>query len=246
MDTDIIKIRNTINDLLYLKQCINYYFEINELDKIDFEDIQRCLEILYKNEIDAYIWLINLGKYSFKIDSSQWEANDKFILGIKKANIFYLKNIINEFDNKYNLKDGLSNIYSELVDDNIIIYDGNYNGFKFNYKFNRIKNIKEFDIIFPVNFTMWNIDDLIESIYGYITEDTIYNIHKWFEKKPILTNQNEIIEKLNKIIERYYFIRTKRRLELYEEELMQKTWNPNRLFTWCLDEEEKKDFEYTN
>jgi hypothetical protein len=29
---------------------------------------------------------------------------------------------------------------------------------------------------------------------------------------------------------------------VYKEELIAKTWHPNRLMTWCLDEEEKKDF----
>ena len=33
----------------------------------------------------------------------------------------------------------------------------------------------------------------------------------------------------------------KLKLEHYKEELMQKTWHPNRFQEWCLDEKEKED-----
>lgn len=32
-------------------------------------------------------------------------------------------------------------------------------------------------------------------------------------------------------------------IELYKEELIAKTWHPNRFMEWCLDEEEKRDFQ---
>jgi hypothetical protein len=37
-------------------------------------------------------------------------------------------------------------------------------------------------------------------------------------------------------------MRAQERLKMYEEELIMKTWHPNRLMDWCLDIEEKNDF----
>lgn len=45
------------------------------------------------------------------------------------------------------------------------------------------------------------------------------------------------------LINIYEQMRTQERLKIYEEELVVKTWHPSRLMNWCLDTEEKRDFE---
>ena len=264
--TNINKIKKTIEYSLCLKKRIEFYFVIifHTESIYSFKQIQELFEILHNNRIDVYTWLVNRVKYHYSEQTNIMDPDDNISYGLKKAKLFYLKHLINKFDNEYNFKDdSLFNIYSELVEDNIVKYNWR-NGFYYDYNLlMRTDKIKETHIEFPRNFNQFTIDDLIESINDYVTKEKrkIINdysirfkykrpissyIHSWLKTKTHLKNKKEIIERFNKILDRYNFIRTKRRLEVYEEELIQKTWEPNRLFTWCLDEEEKKDFQYTN
>lgn len=51
------------------------------------------------------------------------------------------------------------------------------------------------------------------------------------------------LEDIISLITSYKRVRCQNRLKVYEEELIMKTWHPNRLMDWCLDIEEKNDFE---
>lgn len=263
--TNINKIKKIIEYSLNLKNRIEFYFKIifHTENIYSFKDLQELFEILYNNGIDVNIWLVNRVKYHYSEQTNIMDPDDNISYGLQKAKLFYLKYLINKFDNEYNFKDhGLFNIYSEIVEDNIVKYNI-HKGFYYDYNLLMTTDkIKETLIVFPMNFDRFTIDDLIESINNYVTKEkkkSINNydilfkykrpissyIHTWLKTKFHLINNKEIIERFNRIIDRYNFIRTKRRLELYEEELIQKTWKPNRLFTWCFDEEEKKDFQYT-
>lgn len=54
------------------------------------------------------------------------------------------------------------------------------------------------------------------------------------------------LEDIKSLIRSYKQIRCQNRLNVYEEELIIKTWHPSRLMDWCLDIEEKNDFEISD
>jgi len=112
--------------------------------------------------------------------------------------------------------------------------------------------------------SVYGYDEIIKLInhYDNFTEytecDLLYNLMYCIESLPVDRSfiniiYYQIIENINdngsftmndviQLIETYKQMRAQERLKMYEEELIMKTWHPNRLMDWCLDIEEKNDF----
>jgi hypothetical protein len=88
------------------------------------------------------------------------------------------------------------------------------------------------------NFTTWTEYDLLYNLMDYHETpepfDSIIDI--------IYYEINVDIYDVIQLITAYKQTRAQERLKKYEEELIAKTWHPNRLMDWCLDMEEKSDF----
>lgn len=101
-------------------------------------------------------------------------------------------------------------------------------------------------IIFPEQFIYWTADDLIQQAIEYYSIDSVYDdslysiIHSKIYSFVTIGNYSEFIKKC---MIYYYMSTCKERLNVYEEELIQETWKPSRLFEFCLSEDEKMDFE---
>lgn len=101
-------------------------------------------------------------------------------------------------------------------------------------------------IIFPQRFIYWTPDDLIHQAIEYYSIDSVYDdslysiIHSKIYSFVTISNYSDFIKQC---MIYYYMTVSKERLNIYEEELIQKTWKPSRLFAFCLSEDEKMDFE---
>lgn len=100
-----------------------------------------------------------------------------------------------------------------------------------------IKMINNFE-----NFTTWSEFDLLYNLMDYHETlepiDSIIDIIYY----EIELDMYDVIQ----LIRTYKQTRAQERLEKYEEELIMKTWHPQRLMDWCLDIEEKNDFAEEN
>lgn len=75
---------------------------------------------------------------------------------------------------------------------------------------------------------------------GYNNFLTIYTI---IGKNYSTEEEKNIINDFcNKFSNRYYITRKKQMHKIFEKELIEKTWNPNRFFDWCLSIDEKNDY----
>ena len=120
----------------------------------------------------------------------------------------------------------------------------------------------DYDLIYKLDDCIQEVNDINTPISKVFDEYTEYLNTGYFSES--LNNQNShfgtihliyyiILEniKINRytledvisLIRSYKQIRCQNRLNIYEEELIIKTWHPNRLMEWCLDIEEKNDFE---
>jgi hypothetical protein len=101
-------------------------------------------------------------------------------------------------------------------------------------------------IIFPPHFIYWTEEDLIHQAIEYYNIDAVYDdslysiIHSKLYSFVTIANYSDFIKQC---MVYYYMTVSKERLNIYEEELIQKTWKPSRLFAFCLSEDEKMDFE---
>lgn len=101
-------------------------------------------------------------------------------------------------------------------------------------------------IIFPEQFIYWTPDDLIQQAIEYYSIDSVYDdslysiIHSKIYSFVTIGNYSDFIKHT---MVYYYMSVCKERLNVYEEELIQETWKPSRLFEFCLSEDEKMDFE---
>lgn len=148
----------------------------------------------------------------------------------------------------------------EIHLDNLIqkIYD-------YLYPTANLKILSNIFLIFKKIFIgVYGYDEIIKLInhydnFTYYTEcDLLYNLMYCIESLPVDRSfiniiYYQIIEEINEngsftmndvvqLIETYKQTRTHERVKIYEEELIMKTWHPNRLMGWCLDIEEKNDF----
>jgi hypothetical protein len=100
------------------------------------------------------------------------------------------------------------------------------------------ENILEYSEIFG-NYNNRNI--------GYMNFLTlsaliINGINNAKNKGKDIKKVNEKFEKYINIYESRYFITLKKKeLKIFEEELIKKTWHPNRFFDWCLSIDEKNE-----
>jgi hypothetical protein len=96
------------------------------------------------------------------------------------------------------------------------------------------------------NFTEWTECDLLYNLMYCIeslqVNRTLIHIIYYQIVENINENGNFTMNDVIKLIETYKQIQMQERLKIYEEELIMKTWHPNRLMDWCLDIEEKNDF----
>lgn len=92
-------------------------------------------------------------------------------------------------------------------------------------------------INFPLNFIFWTKEFFTDTLIDYYNNNNI--VYSSF-----INNINDYInkDKLKNFMLSYYIKYSKEKLIKYEKELIEKTWHPDRLFNWCLDECEKKDF----
>jgi hypothetical protein len=226
-------IESIINRALNIKKTINFYFKNCE---IDFNEIEACFDVL-SSKINVIKWLVSLAIFSFRPYSDEWDSLDGFFEGIRNANLCHLNNLIKEIDNEcgFSETEGFQDIFNNLVESNNITgVIGIY--FMFNSSLIN-KPIKSENIIYPANFVFWNKDDLIESIYAFITGDTIYDIDNWLKNIPTQDINPDIIEIMKTRLERYYFLRQQKRLRVYEEELNKITWEPSRVMDWCFEKD---------
>ncbi len=85
-----------------------------------------------------------------------------------------------------------------------------------------------------------------EEVINYLDDDNdtlrfiqlIHNDMKYVEKYNQNTSNTDI-----DFVEFYKQTIAKERLQIYESELIEKTWHPDRLINWCFDNEEKNDID---
>lgn len=207
---------------------------------------------LLKNRIDCISYLVLMSSKIVKED----EPEDIFTMIedlINTAYFIHLKNLITQIDHKISLtnkntQERLMPLYLKF-EENII--KGRYVSYYTNFyscilprDFQSLK--LDNTIIFPPRFIYWTPDDLIEQAIEYNCLDSVYDdevysiIHSKLYSFVYISDCPDFIKHC---MIYYYMSTAKERLNLYEEELIQKTWKPSRLITFCLSEDEKIDFE---
>jgi len=115
----------------------------------------------------------------------------------------------------------------------------------------------EYDLIYNLDFCINEVNNVnmckifnkyITFLYTYRYNDKLNYINfsiSHLMYYSILQNKEKSNYTLNdviSVINAYKQIRCQNRLKVYEEELIMKTWHPDRLMDWCLDIDEKMDF----
>jgi len=165
---------------------------------------------------------------------TEYDIIDLLIMNIETAYEIHLDNLITKiYDYLYpkaNLQI-LSNIF--LIFKKVFIGVYGYDEI--------IKLINHYE-----NFTDYTECDLLYDLMYYIESLHIDRSFIHIIYYQIIQNINEIgsftMNDLIELIRCYEQTRSEKRLKIYEEELIIKTWHPTRLMDWCLDIEEKNDF----
>lgn len=93
-----------------------------------------------------------------------------------------------------------------------------------------------------VKFTNWDEYDLLNELNYYIesfNDDVDYDYNKM---NDTLNHVNDCIILITEFNQK----KASENLKIYEEELMVKTWHPDRLIDWCFDVDDKKDIGITS
>lgn len=125
----------------------------------------------------------------------------------------------------------LSNIF--YIFKPINMYSEYYGYMKNINRYENFTEYTEYDLLYNLMYCIENKNtdmSIIYMIYFQILENINYY--------GINITMNDVIE----LIRCYEKTRTQERLRIYEEELIMKTWHPQRLIDWCLDIEEKSNF----
>jgi hypothetical protein len=215
----------TIHHFIYyiIKEISNIY-KRNSIYQSDFDIIdllQLNLKKAYELHLDSLIDKIYDYLYpnaNLKILSLVFIIFKNIIKRINVHDLIYIS-LIRKFDftkwTEYDLLYNLEFCINELKDENMHNVFNSYIIFLDTSHYNNELNGVNFSIIHLIYY----------SILQNIEEDKY--------------TMNDLIS----VINYYKQVRCHTRLRIYEEELIMKTWHPDRLMDWCLDIDEKNDFE---
>lgn len=225
---------NSNNLMNKLYNCHKILFQNNEIWYPTV--IPQCEIINQEFTIQHFIYFIIVEVVKVhKRRSKMFTKHD--ILEMLVYNIYnsYYLHIVDIFSEIYNY---INSSYSDethfklsLLKD--ILYD-NISIKKYMFKINFMNFTKE-DLIYILTICC---DNKYEHQYNYKFKSVIDCIHN------IINNGEFKMEYIEDILYLYNTASAKQRIKMYEEELIIQTWKPYRLFDWCLDNEEKDDFDY--
>lgn len=261
---------STPNSILYKIKISNYFsnkdFEkkygityainrtinnlINKFDMTSLEEFEQVYNLL-NNRNDYLSYLVLMTARIVKgnepediITMIEDSINTAYFIHLKNliANIDYKISLINKKEST-RLMPLYQHFYHTIVQGTYLPYHSNTHTYILPIDLKWMKHNNT--IIFPEQFIYWTSDDLIQQSIDYsITsddDDSLYSIiHFKIYSFITVSNYSEFIKKC---MIYYYMSCAKERLNVYEEELIQETWKPSRLFEFCLSEDEKMDFE---
>jgi hypothetical protein len=260
---NVVSLRNSI----LIKNTIKMI--LDNILHISFEELEIMFTIL-NIKIDCKTYLVMMSRKILKEESPEDIFTEMEDL-INTACFIHLGNLIKKIDEKIRqllLSKSNSNFKYNSNPKSKIPYHplelslfwkdfehsfikGHYDCFYTNhtsYILSREFRLMQLDnaIIFPRNFICWNEMDLIESGYDYynlseVYDDSLYSIIH--NKIYSYVNIHQLGGIMKCLFIYYYMSLSKERLSIYEEELIQETWKPSRVISFCLTEDEKMDIE---
>jgi hypothetical protein len=228
--------------------------ELYKRYNIDSKQYNECFNLIVNKNNDyrdSFVSIINMiSKIKlFDDDYDKFDVFDDVVDTIIEGQYIHFENLLNDINDKckgstYKYNEHLINKYNnDLINKYTVIKNKVMNDFTFDVKL----------ISFPENFIYWNSDDLLYTLSDYfinkhsdsIKTDTsifcesLYRLlHKHFNY-----NNEELIQFYFSVSNSYFIQKKREILDIYLEELMIKTWEPNRVYNWCFDNVEKSDFD---
>jgi hypothetical protein len=99
------------------------------------------------------------------------------------------------------------------------------------------------DILYPIPNNMTSYQEKIKNKENFILfnneldDNNKYYYRIYFYYKYQIDTQNLIMSKLLELNEEMFNL-SKQKMDIYKEELIQKSWHPSRLINWCIDYDE--------
>ena len=265
-DTNSDKYKNIIaicNYKLSIATQMNWYFDIDNVDYYkrkwkNINELYNCHKIVFNNNklYPPLNWIADDITQEFTIHHFIYyiikevriiKHNYEHLTKVQRDIIYLTLKTNIKLAYEIHLDTLINNIYDYLYPTaNIKILSNIFLIFK-----SISKNLYMFDTaIMDIiknygTFTMWSEYDLLYKLIDYIETLECENssiiviiYHQIIQNiKDNKHTMNDVIE----LIRTYEQVRTQERLKIYEEELIIKTWHPNRLMDWCLDIKEKMD-----
>ena len=228
---------------------------INQFDMKSIEEFEQVYSLL--NNRNDYISYLVLMVARIVKENEPEDIITMIEDSINTAYFIHLKNLIANIDHKISLTNKNENLrlmplyqifQQSLVKGTYLPYHSNFHAYILSSDLKWMKTNSMNSIIFPQRFMYWTPDDLIQQAIKYycldsVDDDSLYSIIHSQIYSFINVADPECSDGIKHAMIYYYMSLSKERLNLYEEELIQETWKPSRLFEFCLSEDEKMDFE---
>lgn len=253
-------IKNICNYKISISKKIKWYIDNDNQNRyIDINEIYNCYKIVFDED---KLW----PRYSYNISTSNMEFTiHHFIYYIVRmqSNAFKMvSSIIDDYDIleiyiiniRLGYEEHLNNLIYKLYDYLYPTGDINILPCIFISLKNMFNYIRDDIIMSKQNnsyFTTWDEYDLLSTLEYYINispgeneveyKNDLIGSSMYYTIMNDISNNKYTIKEFNMIIDIYNKKRNNERLKIYEEELIVKTWHPNRLINWCLDVDDKLD-----
>lgn len=253
-------IKNISKYKIGISNRIKWYMDDNKQNRyIDINELYNCYKIVFNAD---KLW----PRYSYTISTSNMDFTiHHFIYYFIKMQVNSCKEISSFIDDydilevhtinfKLGYEEHLNNLIYKLYNYLYPLGDINMLPCIFISLKNIFDSINDDVLISNQNnsyFTTWDEYDLLSTIEYYINispdendieyEYDLIGSSMYYSIIHDISNNKYSINEFTMILDKYNKKRTIERVKIYEEELIVKTWHPNRLVNWCLDIDDRLD-----